>query len=194
MKVAVVVGNPKPQSRTAHIAMSLVEQIFGPVDSELIELSSHADKLFSWPSDEMAALNQRVAESNIAVFASPTYKATYTGLLKAFLDLLPHGALKGKAVLPLATGGSPHHMLALDYALRPVLQSLGARHILPGVYASDAQVALTPEGAYQLQTELTGRLADAVHTLATEGLLLQPRMPAGPGFAPVPFDTVRCSV
>ena len=31
------------------------------------------------------------------------------------------------------------------YALRPVLQSLGAKSILPGIYATDAQVTLTPE-------------------------------------------------
>jgi FMN reductase len=62
------------------------------------------------------------------VVATPVYKAAYSGLLKVFLDVLPQTALKGKLVLPLATGGSPHHMLALDYALRPVLQSLGAPH------------------------------------------------------------------
>src|SRR5690606_35069124 len=86
MKVTVVIGNPKPQSRTAYIATSLVEHILekGRADVELIELANYTDKLFSWPSDELAALNQRVAESHVAVFASPTYKATYTGLLKTF--------------------------------------------------------------------------------------------------------------
>ena len=47
------------------------------------------------------------------------------------VEAAPQTALKNKTVLPLATGGSPNHMLALDYALRPVLQSLSARHILP---------------------------------------------------------------
>lgn len=70
--------------------------------------------------------------------ATLVYKAAYSGLLNVFLDLLPQTALKHKTVLPLATGGSLHHMLALDYALGPVLQSLSAQHILPGVYATDA--------------------------------------------------------
>jgi FMN reductase len=113
-------------------------------------------------------------------------------VLKVFLDLLPQSALKGKTVLPLATGGSPHHMLALDYALRPVLQSLAARQILPGVYATDGQVTLQPEGAYQLQAELAQRLDEAVDTLASEGLRLQP--PPRWGFEPVAFSQVRCSV
>ncbi|MBN9035923.1 MAG: NAD(P)H-dependent oxidoreductase [Rhizobiales bacterium] len=139
MKVAVVVGNPKPQSRTAHIAMSLVEQIFGPVDSELIELSSHADKLFSWPSDEMAALNQRVAESNIAVFASPTYKATYTGLLKAFLDRYPANGLRGVVALPVMTGADASHSLAPTTTLIPLLLELGAVVPTAGLYFNTAQ-------------------------------------------------------
>ena len=68
----------------------------------------------------MASLAQ-VANAQLIVVATPVYKAAYSGLLKVFLDLLPQTALAGKTVLPLATGGSPHHMLALDCALRPVL-------------------------------------------------------------------------
>ena len=71
-----------------------------------------------------------------------------------------------------------------------MLQSLAARHILPGVYATDGQVTLQPEGAYQLQQELAQRLDDAVDTLASEGL----KLPATHGFEPVPFSRVRCSV
>jgi FMN reductase len=138
----------------------------------------------------IAAAIDAVARAQAVVVATPVYKAAYSGLLKSFLDLLPQTAFKGKVVLPLATGGSPHHMLALDYALRPVLNSLGARHILPGVYASDAQVTLTPEGAYQLQVDLFDRLAEAVDALVAEGLRLVPPT----GFEAVPFAQVRCSV
>jgi FMN reductase len=104
---------------------------------------------------------------------------------------LPQTALKDKTVLPLATGGGPNHMLALDYALRPVLQSLGARHILPGVYATDAQVVLTPEEAYVIQPEIADRLDQAVNTLILDGLRLPP---ATAGFEPIAFSRVRCSV
>ncbi|VTU29284.1 FMN reductase (NADPH) [Variovorax sp. PBL-E5] len=154
------------------------------------ELAAHALLLgeASHPSVQHAA--EQVRRADAIVIATPVYKAAYSGVLKVFLDLLPQSALKGKTVLPLATGGSPHHMLALDYALRPVLQSLAARHILPGVYATDGQVTLQPEGAYQLQAELAQRLDDAVDTLASEGL----RLPAATGFESVAFSRVRCSV
>ena len=154
------------------------------------ELPPHALVLgeASHPAIQHAA--DRLQRADAIVIATPVYKAAYSGVLKLFLDLLPQSALRGKTVLPLATGGSPHHMLALDYALRPVLQSLAARHILPGVYATDGQVTLQPEGAYQLQSELAQRIDDAVDALAHEGL----KLPPANGFEPVPFSRVRCSV
>ena len=74
------------------------------------------------------------------LISTPVYKASFAGGLKAVLDLLDEKALAGKVVLPIATGGSPAHLLALEYGLKPVLSALGARHILAGVYATDKQV------------------------------------------------------
>jgi FMN reductase len=54
------------------------------------------------------------------------------------MDLLPQFALAGKAVLPLATGGSIAHVLALDYGLRPVVQSLGPRHVVQSYFLLDS--------------------------------------------------------
>src|ERR1043166_8735172 len=76
----------------------------------------------------------RIAQADVLFVGTPIYKAAYSGLLKVFLDLLPPDALRGKSVLPLATGGSAVHLLAIDYALKPVLGALGARHILDAVY------------------------------------------------------------
>ncbi len=140
----------------------------------------------------VVAAAAQVERAEVIVVATPVYKAAYSGVLKAFLDLLPQTALKGKTVLPLATGGSPHHMLALDYALRPVLQALGAAHILPGIYATDAQVVVLPEGGYQVLPEIAVRLDESVTLLIAEALREIPSV-AG-RFAPVPFSQVRCSV
>lgn len=49
------------------------------------------------------------------IIATPIYKAAYTGVLKVFLDLLPTNALAGKIILPIGTGATPAHLLALDY-------------------------------------------------------------------------------
>jgi FMN reductase len=102
--------------------------------------------------------------SRAVIVATPVYKAAYSGVLKAFLDLLPQGALAGKLVLPIATGGSPAHMLAIDYALRPVLAALSAQHILSGVYITDAQVQFD-DGEIQLDPAISQRLDGALNSL-----------------------------
>lgn len=194
MSVLLIAGSPSAPSRSAvlldAVAARLAQREVSVDRLAIRELAAHAVLLGEASHPTVQHAVEQVRRAEVIVIATPVYKAAYSGVLKVFLDLLPQSALKGKTVLPLATGGSPHHMLALDYALRPVLQSLAARHILPGVYATDGQVTLQPEGAYQLQSDLAQRLDDAVDTLANEGLKLPPTW----GFEPVAFSRVRCSV
>jgi len=124
-----------------------------------------------------------VAEADALVIGTPVYKAAYSGLLKTFLDLLPQDGLAGKIVLPLATGGSQSHMLALDYALRPVLASLSPRHILPSIYATSDQLPWHPERGLHPAAPIAERidagveqLEHALHALQT--LQVLPRKPA----------------
>ncbi|MBC7728910.1 MAG: NADPH-dependent FMN reductase, partial [Microbacteriaceae bacterium] len=154
------------------------------------ELPAEALLLAQWGHPAIVNALAQVEQARAIVVATPVYKAAYSGVLKVFLDLLPQTALAGKTVLPLATGGSPHHMLALHYALRPVLQSLSARHILTGVYATDAQIARSTEGVYTPAADISTRLDEAVATLLAESF----RMPAPTRFEPVLFSQVRCSV
>ncbi|CAM3719241.1 NADPH-dependent FMN reductase [Paracidovorax anthurii] len=196
MSVLLIAGSPSERSRSAALldTVSLRLSVRGAQVHRLHirDLSPQALLLADTGHRSIAQAVDRVAQASVLVVATPVYKAAYSGVLKVFLDLLPQTALKGKAVLPLATGGSPHHMLALDYALRPVLQSLGAKHILPGVYATDAQVALTPEGAYDIVPDISSRLDEAVDILVTEILRSVPVQATR--FPPVPFAQVRCSV
>jgi FMN reductase len=108
-----------------------------------------------------AALEQ-VQVADLVVVATPIYKAAYSGLLKAFLDLLPQDGLRGKTVLPLATGGSLAHLLAVDYALKPVLHALGARHIAEAVFVADAQAPRDIEGRYRPEPAVLERLDRAL--------------------------------
>lgn len=196
MSALLIAGSPSERSRSATLLEAVAQRL--AVRGALVDrihirdLSPQALLLADFGHASVARAIDQVAQARVLVVATPVYKAAYSGVLKVFLDLLPQTALKGKVVLPLATGGSPHHMLALDYALRPVLQSLGAKSILPGIYATDAQVALTPEGAYDLHADISARLDEAVHVLVTETLRPSPAQAAR--FAPVHFSQVRCSV
>lgn len=138
MEISIVVGNPKPRSRTLTIAEAVgnrVARAIGePVTTRTIDLCDHAADLFTWPHDGLAALNDAVAASDVVVVASPTYKATYTGLLKAFLDRYANNGLQGVTAVPVMTGGSAHHALAVDTTLRSLLVELGASVPSRGLY------------------------------------------------------------
>ena len=106
---------------------------------------------------------QLVAQADGLVVATPVYKASFAGALKTLLDLLPERALEHKVVLPVATGGSIAHMLAVDYALKPVLSALKAQETLQGIFADDSQIAYG-EGnrPAQLAPALEQRLHEAL--------------------------------
>ena len=197
--ILLLAGSPSEPSRSAALLDAVAQRLhahhaqtnaaFTVESLSIRELDAPALVLANWSHPQIVAALARVAQAQLIVVATPVYKAAYSGLLKVFLDLLPQTALAGKTVLPLATGGSSHHMLALDYALRPVLQSLSARHILPGVYATDLQIPKSGT-AYTLAPDIAQRLDEAVGNLLTEGL----RMPVTALFKPVLFSAVRCSV
>jgi FMN reductase len=195
MSVLLIAGSPSERSRSAalldRVGQQLAELHVEVEHLRVRDLSPQALLLADFGHRTVVEAIDQVKRAQAIVVATPVYKAAYSGVLKVLLDLLPQTAFKGKTVLPLATGGSPHHMLALDYALRPVLQSLGSRNILPGVYASDSQVTLTPEGAYVLNAEIDARLEEAVGGLYSEGLKLSR---INNGFEPIAFSRVRCSV
>lgn len=108
--------------------------------------------------DSVSAL----AAARGVVIGTPIYKAAYSGLLKIWLDLLPQHALTGKAVLPLATGGSVSHLLAIDYALRPVLSTLGARHVVPGYFVLESLAQKQDDGSVVLAAEVDASLRKIV--------------------------------
>lgn len=164
MKLTVVVGNPKPMSRTRAVAEAVAEHVAGVTGAEstgTIDLCDHAESMFRWPDDAMSRLNDRVAASDLLVVASPTYKATYTGLLKGFLDRYPNNGLAGVTAIPVMTGGSADHAMAIDTGLRPLLVELGASVPTRGLFfvmsqmeqmaevvAKWAQLNLTSDGPF----------------------------------------------
>jgi FMN reductase len=136
--VAVVVGNPKPRSRTLAAATYVAESLVGAPDL-VVDLATVGPALLEWSDPDVTDLVKQVGAADLVVVASPTYKAAYTGLLKLFLDRFAGGTgLSGLAV-PLMLGGSPAHTLAPELHLRPVLTEIGGT--VPGraLYVVDAQ-------------------------------------------------------
>ncbi|HEY9024882.1 MAG TPA: NADPH-dependent FMN reductase [Burkholderiaceae bacterium] len=144
MSVVALAGSPSARSRSTALLRHVLARLDdGVASSEIVLRDLPPAALVRAEADDPAIRRAReqVAAARVVVIATPIYKASFSGLLKSFLDLLPQDALRGKTVLALGTGGSAAHLLALDYALKPVLAALGARHILDSVYAVDAQFA-----------------------------------------------------
>lgn len=138
-KTAVVVGNPKPNSRTLAASIHLARELTGADPDLVVDLATTGPALLDWASPEVTDLVRRVGDADLVVFGSPTYKGTYTGLLKLFLDRFEAGTgLKGLAV-PLMLGGSPAHSLAPELTLRPVLSEIGGTVPGRGLYVVDSR-------------------------------------------------------
>jgi len=104
----------------------------------VVDLAELGPALLDWSSDEVTALVEQLGAADLVVVASPTYKGTFTGLLKLFLDRFAAGTgLRGVAV-PLMLGAGPIHALAPEISLRPVLTELGATVPGRGLFVVDS--------------------------------------------------------
>lgn len=187
MSVFLLGGSPSPQSSSSRLLQHIGERLglHGQrlARCEVRELPAAALLALDGNEPAIAHALAQLRQADALVVATPVYKAAYSGLLKAFLDLLPQDALAGKLVLPLATGGSQSHMLALDYALRPVLASMSARFILPSIYATSEQLGRGLDGSLALAAPIAVRVAQGVEQLASELRAVAPRPVAEPAAA-----------
>jgi len=127
------------------VAGALARELPGAETAPVVDLADHAPRLFDASDEALAALTAQVAGADIAVFASPTYKAAYTGMLKAFLDRYGSNGLAGVTAVPVMTGGWPGHLLAVEVHLRPVLVELGATVPSRGLYVTEPELADLPK-------------------------------------------------
>jgi FMN reductase len=137
MQLAIVVGNPKHASRTLKVAQAVADRVGAGLDIErtlTVDLAEYGHRLFEATDEHLSELNAAVARSDVLVIATPTYKGTYTGLLKAFLDRYPNQGLAGVTAIPIMTAGSPTHAMAIDVMLRPLLVELGASVPTAGLF------------------------------------------------------------
>jgi FMN reductase len=123
------------------VAAALEQGTGSGYDGLVVDLAEHADRLFDPHDAAVNELTAAVAASDIVVVASPTYKATYTGLLKAFFDRYGSNGLAGTIAVPVMTGAAPVHALAVELHLRPLLVELGAAVPARGLYVTEAELS-----------------------------------------------------
>jgi len=143
VRIVAVVGNPRPESRTHGLARTLAAEIARVLPGAAVgeaDLAALGPGVLDQTGDAATAAVGEVLAADVLVVASPTYKATYSGLLKAFLDRLATGSLAGKTAVPLLLGGAPNHQLAVDVHFTPLLLELGAAVPVRGLFVLESDV------------------------------------------------------
>jgi FMN reductase len=175
MNILLLAGSPSTPSRSTRLLHHVGERLallgHRYVKLHVRDLPAQALVHADFNDEVLRVAREQVAQADAVVIATPVYKAAYSGILKAFLDLLPQDGLRGKLVLPLATGGSQSHMLALDYGL---------------------QINWSAEQGLTLDPAIAKRVSDGIENLSASLSALNEV--ALNEFDSIPFSSVRCSV
>ncbi|WP_010677631.1 NADPH-dependent FMN reductase [Bacillus timonensis] len=145
-EVVILSGSPSENSRTDLVLQYAGEKLKheGLSVSYVSVRNIPFDDIFNlrFDSPSLKELTLLIQGAEGVIVGSPVYKAAYTGVLKALLDLLPQDVLAQKAVLPIMTGGSPAHLLAIEFSLKPLLAALKGQS-QQGVYFQECQIDKT---------------------------------------------------
>lgn len=189
LRLAVVVGNPKPGSRTRTVALRAAELLQQGLALEritvakpsVLDLAELAPHLLGRQADGevVDTALTTVRHSALLLVASPTFKKTYSGLLKLFLDLLPRGGLVGVIVLPLMTAAQPAHKFAVEGTLRPVLAELGAQLPTRGIAVLETEFAAFDDVFETWWTEHRRALGSVLNGQGSGQETAAPRQEAG---------------
>lgn len=117
--------------------------------------------LTGFAAPKLAAAIEQLTGSDGAIFVTPIFTTSYSGLFKSFIDVLDPDALTGLPVLLGATGGTERHSLALDYSMRPLFSYLHAVVPPTTVYAASSDWGSTGDAS-------TGGLPERIDRAAGE--------------------------
>lgn len=176
------------------LTQATVAALGGDVQVDVVELRplAHAladHVLTGFPGAELAAAIERLRSADGVIVVTPVYAASYSGLLKMFVDVLEPDVLDGTPVLIAATAGTARHSLVLDHALRPLLAHQRAVVVPTGVFAATDD--------FGTDADLSGRIARAAAELASlvrpaaiavEPVARRPHLSAAMVGDPVPFE------
>lgn len=150
--VTSIVGNPRRESRTHSVARTLadaVSAVLGTTPGPEIDLAALGPRLFDQADPDANDAVEQTLGADLLIVASPTFKATYSGLLKLFLERIAADALAGSVAVPVLLGGAPDHRLAVDVHLAPLLFELGAALPTRGLFVLESELPDFPATAAQ---------------------------------------------
>lgn len=173
-RIVILSGSPSSDSRTETVLRQIGRLLaYREIDIKHYSVRDIQPETLChacFDSEEIGAIVDDLRQAAGVVIGSPVYKASYTGVLKALLDLLPEDILEGKPVIPVMVGGSGRHLLAIEFAFKPLLTELKGEP-LQGVYVLDQQVdreavpAIHDDGILQRMNEQLEQLIGKINKL-----------------------------
>ena len=143
MPVVVISGNPRPGSRTLKLATAVAEAATSETFTT-IDVGELGTGLLTPGDEATAAALEAIRSATLLIVATPTYKGSYTGILKVLFDQLPANALAGITAVPVVTAGVAPQAEAAEAILRQLLTELGATVPDPGLRVTEAELADIP--------------------------------------------------
>jgi FMN reductase len=166
--IVVLSGNARPRSRTRALGGrvgAVLAQRLGEGVPEIVDVAELGPRLLVPGHADVLRAVDRVRSASLLVVASPTYKGTYTGVLKVLLDGLPRPGLAGVAAVTVVTANEPAQAAATERHLRELLGELGAVVVAPGLVAVEQHLG----GADELATEYAARVGSRLRPAARAG-------------------------
>ncbi|MDB4896533.1 MAG: reductase [Firmicutes bacterium] len=168
VKFVTLVGNAYKPSRVHVLADYIAKRLSekGAVSAGLVDFSDPALASLGKPA---TALLELVMASDLVVVVCPIYKGSMPGQLKNFFDYMEQGALSGNVAIPVMVGAAPHHALAVEYTVKPVLSQLGALSLPGALFIHDQEIdreqsVISAEVQDKLEPALTKAVALTVAT------------------------------
>jgi len=161
--LAAGLGEPSTTRMLAdRIAAAAAAAVGQPASVEVVNLREFAHEitdaaLAGFAAPRLHHVYDLVGEADALIVVVPTFKASYPGLFKSFIDAMEEDALIGKVVLLAATGGTARHSLVIDFALRPLFAHLQSVVVPTGVFASPHDWGSAGESALQSRIERAAR-------------------------------------
>jgi FMN reductase len=157
-----IVGSVSSTSKTrtaVEVALDAADAV--GVETETIHLGEYnldtADgRMLDEYDGDTAVVLDAITESDSYLIGTPVYRASYSGVLKNLLDMVPRGQwqadvapFEDSAVGLVATGATPHHYLTVDTELRPVMAFFGAQ-VSGGAYLHEDQFEEAEGDSYRV--------------------------------------------
>jgi FMN reductase len=166
--LVLLAGSPSPTSRSAFVAKAFAREAQQRgLRPRLWSLSDFdpSDVLFARATaPALARFIEEVKAAHALVLSTPVYKASYSGALKAIVDVIPPDALVGRPALGIATGRLPAHGEDVDRSFRALFAFFKARAV-GTLFVLDQELPVEA-GVGIVSAEIEQRVGSSVHALA----------------------------